>query len=67
MASSFTVLDVRRDDSAVTSFAHAPYVQQAGNTNHYVYNACARCAAIPKRDGHTYIHTDAKRRDAKQD
>ena len=41
------------DNSAATSFAHAPYMQHAGNTN-----ARAQCIeiSIPKRDGHTYIH-----------
>ena len=61
-----TVLCIRRDihdNSAASSFAHAPYMQHAGNTD-----AHAQCTeiSIPKRDGHTYIHTDAKR-DAKQD
>ena len=56
----------RRDvhnNSAATSFAHAPYMQHAGNNN-----ARAWCIeiSIPKCDGHTYIHTDTKR-DAKQD
>ena len=42
------------DNSAATFFAHAPYMQHAGNTN-----ARAQCTeiSIPKRDGHTYIHT----------
>ena len=50
------------DNSAATSFAHAP-LQHVGNSN-----AHAQCTeiSIPKRDGHTYIHTDAKQ-DAKQD
>ena len=41
------------------------YMQHGGNTK---INARAQCIeiSIPKRDGHTYIHTDAKR-DAKQD
>ena len=51
------------ENASATSFAHAPYMQHAGNSN-----AHARCIeiSIPKRDRHTYIHTDAKR-DAKQD
>ena len=59
-----TVLCIRRDvhdNSAATSFAHAPYVQHAININ--VRVQCIEIS-IPKRDGHTYIHTDAKR-DAK--
>ena len=53
----FFKLCVRRDvhdNSVATSFAHAPYMQHAGNTN-----ARAQCIeiSIPKRDGHTYIPT----------
>ena len=57
MASAFTVLDVRRDDSAVTSFAHAPYVQQAGNTNHHVMRvrSVPILAFLSVMDIHTYI------------
>ena len=57
-----TILCIRRDvhdNSAATSFAHAPYVQHAGNTD-----ARAQCIkiSIPKRDGHTYIPTQNKMR-----
>ena len=67
--SLLTVLGVRHDvhdNSVATSFAHAPYMQHAGGNTKL--NARAQCIeiSIPKRDGHTYIHTDAKR-DAKQD
>ena len=73
-AGLLTVLCVRshcdvHDNSAASSFAHAPLhaCKHAGNSN-----ARVQCTeiSIPKRDGHTYIHTyihtDAKR-DAKQD
>ena len=44
------------DNSAASSFAHAPLLacKHAGNSN-----ARAQCTeiSIPKRDGHTYIHT----------
>ena len=48
-----TVLCVH-DNSAATSFAHAPYMQHAVNTN-----ARVQCTEIniPKHDGHTYIPT----------
>ena len=40
------------NNSAATSFAHAPYMQHAVNSN-----ACEVYTKIniPKRDGHTYI------------
>ena len=69
-AGLLTVLCIRshcdvHDNSAASSFAHAPLhaCKHTGNSN-----ARAQCTeiGIPKRDGHTYIHTDAKR-DAKQD